>query len=246
LREKEIMAAYKLKLKNREEVAEGTMAFFLEKPSDFDFKAGQFARLTLIDPPETDSEGNGRIFTIASVPYEEDLMIATRLRDTAFKRVMRTMPLGTEVSFKGPYGALTLHDDVARPAVFLTGGIGITPFRSILLQAAKDNLAHRLFLFYSNRRPEDAAFLSELKGLETENRNYKFIGSMTAMSQSKQSWQGETGHITRDMIARLIDDLLSPVYYIAGPRAMVAAMRKMLNDAGVGDENIRAEEFGGY
>ncbi len=69
---------------------------------------------------------------------------------------------------------------------------------------------------------------------------------MTAMSNSKQAWQGETGYINREMIARIIDDLLSPVYYIAGPQAMVAVTQKMLNDAGVGDENIRVEEFGAY
>lgn len=236
------MANYRLKLKRRAEIAAGTMAFFFEKPADFDFKAGQFARLTLIDPPETDLQGNGRTFTIASAPYEEELMIATRLRDTAFKRAMRSLPLGTEISFKGPYGTLALHDDAARPAAFLTGGIGITPFRSILLQAAKDGLDHKLFLFYSNRRPEDTAFLRELVELESKSRNYKLIASMTAMS----TWQGETGYINREMIARSIDDLLSPVYYVAGPQAMVAAMRKMLNDSGVSDESIRLEEFGRY
>jgi ferredoxin-NADP reductase len=222
------------------------MGFFLEKPANFEFKAGQFARLTLIDPPETDARGNARTFTIASAPYEEDLMMASRMRDTAFKRVMRTIPLGTEISFKGPYGALTLHDDATRPAVFLTGGIGITPFRSILLQAAKDRLAHKLFLFYSNRRPEDAAFLKELIALETESQNYRFIGSMTAMSNSKQDWQGQTGYFNREMIAKVIEDLNAPVYYMAGPQVMVAAMQKMLNDAGISDENIRLEEFGGY
>ncbi len=160
------MANYKLKLKNREEIAEGTMAFFLEKPVDFDFKAGQFARLTLIDPPETDAKGNGRTFTIASAPYEEDLMVATRLRDTAFKRVMGTIPLGTEISFKGPYGSLTLHDDATRPAVFLTGGIGITPFRSILLQAAKDKLAHKLFLSIAIADPKMPLFSESLVSLK--------------------------------------------------------------------------------
>ncbi|MGA9770843.1 MAG: FAD-dependent oxidoreductase [Blastocatellia bacterium] len=123
---------------------------------------------------------------------------------------------------------------------------GITPFRSILLQAAKEGLAHRLFLFYSNRRPEDAAFLKELMALETESQNYRFIASMTTMSNSKQQWHGQTGYFNREMIAKAIEDLLAPVYYIAGPQLMVAAMQKMLNTAGVGDENIRLEEFGGY
>lgn len=137
------MAVYEVQLKNRQEVAEGTMAFSFEKPAGFEFKAGQFIDVTLIDPPETDAEGDTRGFSIASAPYEEDLMVATRMRDTAFKRVLKTMPLGTEVRIEGPFGSLTLHNNVARPAVFLAGGIGITPFRSILLQAAKDKLPHR-------------------------------------------------------------------------------------------------------
>ena len=75
------------KLKDRKEVAEGTMAFRFEKPSGWTFKAGQYLDMTLLDPSETDSEGNVRSFSIASAPHEETLMVATRMRDTAFKRV---------------------------------------------------------------------------------------------------------------------------------------------------------------
>jgi ferredoxin-NADP reductase len=114
---------------------------------------------TLTDPPETDDEGGMRNFSIASAPGEPDLMIATRMRDTAFKRVLKTMPLGTEVRIVGTFGSLTLHHNADRPAVFLAGGIGITPFRSMLRQAAEQKLLHRLSLFYSNGRPGDAAFL---------------------------------------------------------------------------------------
>ena len=81
---RKLMATHKVKLKRREEVAEGTAAFYFEKPEGFQFKAGQFLRFSLIDPPETDAEGDSRSFSIASAPHEEDLMIATRLRDTAF------------------------------------------------------------------------------------------------------------------------------------------------------------------
>ena len=83
-----------IKLQHRSEVAERTMAFYFEKPKDFHFEPGQFADLTLIDPPETDAEGNRRTFSIASAPHEERLTFATRMRDTAFKRVLRTLPLG--------------------------------------------------------------------------------------------------------------------------------------------------------
>src|SRR5580704_2225208 len=109
------------KLKDRTEVAESTMAFRFEKPSVWTFKAGQYLDMTLLDPPETDSEGNVRSFSIASGPHEEILLVATRMRDTAFKRVLRTMPLGTAVKIDGPSGDLTLQDNSTRAAVFLAG-----------------------------------------------------------------------------------------------------------------------------
>ncbi|HWO01706.1 MAG TPA: FAD-dependent oxidoreductase [Blastocatellia bacterium] len=240
------MATYKVRLKHREEVAEGTAAFYFEKPEGLQFKAGQFLRFTLIDPPETDAEGDSRTFSIASAPHERDLMIATRMRNTAFKRVIKTMPLGSGLEFKGAYGRMTLHDDPARPAVFLTGGIGITPFRSMAVDAAHSGLAHRLFLFYSNRRPEDAAFLDELTGLEKLNPRYQCVAMMTAASGSTRPWSGETGYINAEMLARYVDDLESPIYYVAGPEGLVSAMRKTLSEAGIGDTDIHAEEFSGY
>jgi ferredoxin-NADP reductase len=128
----------------------------------------------------------------------------------------------------------------------LTGGIGITPFRSIALDAARAGLAHRLHLFYSNRRPEDAPFLEELAKLETSNPNYRFIATMTSPAGSKQTWTGETGYINPEMLARFIDDLKAPVYYVAGPAGLVSAMRKTLGEAGVSEADIHAEEFAGY
>src|SRR5262249_35731752 len=152
-----------------------TMAFHFEKPPGFAFKAGQALAWTLINPPETDDKGSMRNFSIASAPVEPDLMIATRMRDTAFKRVLKTMPLGTEVPLVAPFAPLTLKQNALRPAVFLARGIGLTPFRSIIWQATEQKLLHHLSLFYSNRRPEDAAFLEKLEDLEQENPNYKFI-----------------------------------------------------------------------
>ncbi|MEK6299107.1 MAG: FAD-dependent oxidoreductase [Acidobacteriota bacterium] len=240
------MATHKVRLTRAEEVAEGTVAFYFEKPEGFQFKAGQFLRFTLIDPPETDAEGDGRTFSIASAPHETELMIATRMRDTAFKRVLKALPPGSEVEAKGPYGRMTLHDDPARPAVFLTGGIGITPFRGLALDAAHRGLGHRVDLFYSNRRPEDAAFLDELGELEKANRNYRFIPTMTSAVGSRVAWTGETGHINAEMLSRFIDDLTTPVYYVAGPQGLVTAIGKTLAEAGVNEAGIHAEEFAGY
>lgn len=240
------MPIYKTVLRSKEEIADGTMAFHFEKPGGFVFKAGQFGDFTLINPVETDAVGNTRGFSLASAPYEDTLMFATRMRDTAFKRVLKTMEIGTEVSLDAPFGSFTLHNNSRIPAVFLTGGIGVTPVRSIVLQAAHDNLPHKIALFYSNRRPEDAAFLDQLMEAQEKNPNYTFVGTMTEMEKSSQKWVGATGYITKPMLVKYVGDLTLPIYYIAGPAGMVTAMRKTLNEAGVDDDNIRTEEFSGY
>jgi ferredoxin-NADP reductase len=240
------IVGYQAKLLSRVEVAEGTMAFHFEKPSQFDFKPGQSADVTLSNPPETDSEGNTRTFSIASSPFENQLMFATRLRDTAFKRSLKKVPLGTDVKIDSPMGSFTLHKNSAKSAVFLAGGIGITPFLSIVRQAGHDRLPHMLYLFYSNRRPEDAAFLEALQMLEKSNPNFQLICTMTELPQSQKGWKGETGLIDKEMLSRYLSTLQGPIYYSAGPPAMVTGMRKMLVGAGVDEDDIRTEEFGGY
>ncbi|MGH9446105.1 MAG: FAD-dependent oxidoreductase [Terriglobia bacterium] len=234
------------KLKNRKEVAERTMAFQFEKPADWTFKAGQFIDITLSNPPETDAEGNTRGFSIASAPQEDFLMVTTRLRDTAFKRSLKTVPVGTEVKVEGPFGNLVLHNNTSRPCVLLAGGIGITPFRSIVVRAAKEKLAHHIFLFYSNRRPEDAAFLEELQALQKENPNFRLIATMTDMDKSHQPWQGEKGLINQEMLSKNLKGVENAIYYIAGPAAMVNGLHSTLNAAGIDDDDIRTEEFTGY
>jgi ferredoxin-NADP reductase len=232
-------------LRTRETVAEGTMAFHFDRPTGFEFTPGQYMNVTLINPPETDAEGNTRSFSIASPPTDPDLMIATRMRETAFKRVLGTIHLTTDVRIKGPYGSFTLHKDPARPAAFLVGGIGITPFFSISTQAARDRLPHQLFMFYSNRRAEDAVFLSALLDLAGQNPNFHFVPTMTKAEKSMLDWKGERGSINSEMLERHLPSL-QPIYYSAGPPAMVAAMRQMLTAAGVSEDDIRTEEFAGY
>jgi ferredoxin-NADP reductase len=222
------------------------MAFHFSRPPGFQFRAGQSLAMSLVAPPETDGEGDTRTFTIASAPHEPELMIATRMRDTAFKRVLKKAAPGTAVQIDGPNGEMVLHDDAARPAIFLAGGIGITPFLSMARHAAKERLPHRVYLFYSNRRPEDAAFLPELQNLERLNSNYRLIATMAEAEKSARPWSGETGFIRREMLERHLPAGVSPVYYFAGPPAMTMAMQQMLQGMGVAEDSMRYEEFYGY
>ncbi|MEO9004418.1 MAG: FAD-dependent oxidoreductase, partial [Ginsengibacter sp.] len=225
-------------------VASDTMTFHFSKPAEFTFKSGQFADYTLIKPSETDTEGDTRGFSLGA-PYEDDIIFTTRMRDTAFKRNLETMATGTEVIFDGAYGSFTLQNNTKIPAVFLSGGIGITPVRSIVLQATHDKTAHKIFLFYANKTPKDAAFLDELTEVQKSNANFKLIASMTDIKGSND-WKGETGFFTKEMLQKYVGDLSIPIYYISGPASMVASIRKTLNEAAIDDDNIRTEEFTGY
>lgn len=237
---------YTVPLIERRLVAEGTMAFHFEKPAQFVFTPGQFVDLTLLRPSETDAAGNTRTFSIASAPDEETVMVATRLRDTAFKREMQRLPLGTTVRMEGPFGKLMLHADQTRPAVFLSGGIGITPFRSMVVHAAMQRSPQRLVLFYSNRRPEDAAFLDELQALQETNPRYTFVGTMTEPEKSSLVWQGETGYINAAVLSKHLVNVDRPIYYVVGPPGMVGALRTMLKEAHIDDSDVRTETFAGY
>lgn len=238
------MPSYQVKLAGREELAEGTIAFRFEKPAGFNFKPGQAVVLELLDPPPEDGQKR-RTFSLVSAPFESTLAIATRMRDTAFKRALGALPDGASLKLTGPIGQFTLTE-AARPAVFIAGGIGITPFMSMLRQAARDHAPHSLLLLYSNRRPEDAAFLGELQELERQNGNFRLVATMTEMSKSARKWGGQTGFVDADLIKRAAGRLTAPIYYVVGPPAMVAAMQETLRGTGVADDDIRSEEFYGY
>lgn len=234
------------RLQRSEPVAEGTMAFHFAKPAGFDFRPGQTIDLMLLDPPETDAEGNIRTFSIASAPFDHHLMVTTRMRDSAFKRVLGKASPGLEVKVEGPGGSFVLHRKTEKPGVFLAGGIGITPFLSMIRHAAHEKTAHQLYLFYSNRRPEDAAFLELLTQTAKQHPNVHLIATMTEMEKSHRAWSGETGEIQKEMLTRHLPSLVGPIFYVAGPPGMVTGMRKMLDEAQVDEDDIRSEEFSGY
>jgi ferredoxin-NADP reductase len=152
------------------EVARGTRAFAFEKPRGFLFTAGQFTVLHLPQQPRLKGDAREHMFTISSAPSDEVLVITTRMRDSPFKRVLGSLHKGAQVEVEDADGEFVLHKARSQPAVFLAGGIGITPFRSMLREAASTTPRGKkepsMTLFYSDKTPEDAAYLEELHDLE--------------------------------------------------------------------------------
>ena len=212
------------------------MAFHFTKPPGFVFKPGQAITLFLTDPPP-EPNSRQRIFSLVSAPFETELAIATRMREgSAFKRALKSLPPGAGLELKGPRGVMTLHEDRSRAAVFIAGGIGITPFMSMLRQAAHDRLERPLLLLCSNRRQEDTPFLAELRELERQSGSFRLLARMTDVD----------GFVDQATIERFVGDAPAPLYYLAGPPAMVEAMKTILRGGVVGDEDVRSERFFGY
>ncbi len=194
--------AYPSKLLGRTDVAKDTMAFQFEKPRNFLFRAGQSVDVTLLAPAQDSPDTLTHAFSIASDPSDEELMIATRMRDTAFKRSLSALPIGTDVRIEGAMGSFTLHNNTARPAVLLAGGIGITPFLSIVSDARKRGLHHRIILFYANRRLEDAAFIDALSNLKRISDSHRLAQQSRRMERRDWTHQPGTASQARRQAAR--------------------------------------------
>jgi ferredoxin-NADP reductase len=237
---------YPSRLLSRTEVAKDTLAFQFQRPRNFLFRPGQFIDLALRGHLTGGSNGLTHTFSIASSCFASDILLATRMRDSPFKRALSALPIGTEVSIRGPMGSFVLHNDVSRPAVFLAGGIGIAPFLSMLLSAALDKAHPLVFLFYANRYVEDAAFTDTLWDLEMSTRSFHFVPTLTRIGPGHRGWKGATGPINAQLLSTHISNLQDPIYYIAGPPRMVAGAHQTLVELAVPEEDIRTEHFAGY
>jgi ferredoxin-NADP reductase len=240
------MAEHRMTLVDKQRIARDTMAFWFDaNDASFEFRPGQHADFIFAHPDTGGKIEGSRTFSFASSPHDKGpVMIAMRMRDTDFKSELMAAVIGTTFVVSRPRGSFTLHTDIARPAVFLAGGIGITPIRSILQWAAQKRLPHKLYLFYSNRDWDDAAFMEEFENMTAQNPNFTLIPTITG--RRTLAWPFEKGHIDRGMLTRYLRGLKGPVYYIAGPSGMVTAMTEMLNASGVNDDDIKVEEFGDY
>lgn len=234
------------RLLSRTEVAHNTLAFQFQRPRNFLFRPGQFIDLTLRGLRAQDVTSLTHTFSIASSCFASDILVVTRMRDSLFKRTLSALPLGAEVSIRGPLGSFVLHREAARPAVLLAGGIGIAPFLSMLSTAAIDKTHPPISLFYANRHIEDAAFMDVLCDLEMSSQNFHFFATFTRIAIGHAGWKGATGPINAEMLSQHILDLQNPIYYVAGPPGMVTAAYQTLIELAVPEENIRIEHFAGY
>jgi len=234
----------KLKLSDRIDVAEGTLGVWLVPEGTLDFTPGQFGDFTLPGLEDSDGKGDTRAFSFACAPGGDRILIATRQRGSAFKRALAEMPSGSPVELEGPMGGFTLHRDAKRPAVFLVGGIGITPVRSIVEHAVREGTGRRILVLHANRSRASTPFLKDFQGWAAAADGLAYVPTLDGEAPS--GWDGEQGVIDAAMIARHVDDLHAPVYYVVGPPAMVEAMKALLDGIGIDELQVRSEDFAGY
>src|SRR5581483_441264 len=237
---------YNIQFLKRQDLAKDTHSFFFKRPVDFEFIAGLYNRWTL--PIEaTDGRGNSRLFTISSSPLEKEYVsFPTKIVQSQFKKALLELKEGAQIQMFGPLGRFTLDENDNRTCVLLAGGIGITPFHSIIPYANAQKLTIPLILIASFSTPEEMVFYDELTQIAKENQNIKVIYTITRPQESQQQWTGETGRISDTMIKKYVSNVMDAIYYVVGPPAMLEGMKKVLLDMEIKEENIKVEQFTGY
>ena len=247
---------YQLVLKERQELVGTDMLTLkfnkqevVENKRTLEYIAGQFAFFD-IGNVYNDPKGPIRHFTIASSPTENFILISTRIRDSPYKKRLNSLQNGTSVKVRGPEGKFILHEDYSKPAVFLSGGIGVTPFRSMIKYATDKNLPVRIIMFDSNKNQENILFKMEFDNCVNVNKNLRVIYTITEEGQiDGKEWNGEKGRIDMKMIKKHLDstELEKSIFYICGPPAMLKAMQEILGEnLQIPPDRIKVEEFTGY
>jgi ferredoxin-NADP reductase/nitrite reductase/ring-hydroxylating ferredoxin subunit len=223
-----------------------------------EYTAGQFAFFD-IGGVHNDPKGQIRHFTISSSPTESFIMFSTRIRDSPYKKRLSTLEEGAKVKFRGPEGQFVLHEDYSKPAIFLSGGIGVTPFRTMIKYATDKQLPLKIVMFDSNRNRDNILFRKEFDEWANVNKNLKIIytisedqhgsQSPSLTAQSDTEWKGEYGRIDKAMILKYVDTntLNNSIFYICGPPSMLKAMQALLQEElEIPRDKIKVEEFTGY
>jgi glycine betaine catabolism B len=232
----------RLTLTARHREAESFESFHFEPERPFTFEAGQYLRYTL-NHRDSDNRGVSRFFTIASAPSERFVMLTTRLSrpGSSFKQALSRLEEGAVVEADGPAGQF-VYTDRERPAVFIAGGIGITPFRSMLVDLGARALAPDITLLYANSTP-DIPFRGLLDDLATKQPRLRIAYTV---SQPDPDWRGSVGRIDEQLIREHAPLGREPLFYVAGPKAMVEATAETLRTIGAAADSIKRDYFPGY
>lgn len=231
-------------IKEKREVAKGTlMVVFDLHGQEVDYTPGQYFWVELPDRGHQDERGLRRHISIVTSPTERGVLgLATRLRDSAFKKTLAELEVGDEVEVEEPKGSFLLPEDTEPEYAFLAGGIGITVFRCMLRYIADEGLPYRITLVYSNRDRESAAFLDELEELDGRIPGLRIVLTMT----EDEGWTGETRRIDEAMLRDHLGDLAEYTFFVAGPPGMAKGVDAVLKEAGLDEDRVHTGSFAGY
>ena len=213
--------------------ARDVTSFIFEPDRPMTWRAGQYLHYVL-NHPQPDSRGQERYFSIASAPHEKNIMVTTRLADrpSSFKTALQKFEAGAKIEADGLEGDFVV-ENAAQDFVFLAGGIGITPFRAILLDLDHRRQPIRVQLLYANRI-DDFPYKIELETLAAKHRDLRidYIFSPRRLDE--------------ETIRQNVADLAKPIFYISGPEPMVEAFEKLLQKMGVPKAHLKTDYFPGY
>ncbi len=232
----------------KEQVADHTYSFYFRRTENIDFLPGQYIRMTL-DFTEEDPRGNSRFFSLCSSPLDREfIMITTKIADvpSPFKKKLFSLTPDESVRFFGPAGVFLLPDQSDKPVVLLAGGIGITPFHSMILYASVKKYNFPIILLESFSNVEEAVFYQELQDAAASQDNLKVVYTISHPERSQQEWSGEKGRISEEMIRKYVSHPENALFYICGPVKMVESMVELVKGMGVPPGNIKKENFTGY
>jgi ferredoxin-NADP reductase len=214
-------------------------SFRFPRPADLSYKAGQYMFVTI----KASGKELQKHFTISSSPSESGFVEFTkRITGSEFSNALNALEKGDWAKISAPYGDFTFEGEFAKVAM-LSGGIGITPLRSMCRYCTDMKLDIKITLLYGNRSEQDIVFRKELEEMKKLNGNLKVIFTL---DESSESWTGNKGRITADMIKKEIPDYLDTVFLTCGPPVMVEVMKKLLATLNIPQEKIKWELFPGY
>ncbi len=229
--------------KSKKEVAEGVKAFTLEPEEKISYEAGQFAFFDFL----ADGKEYSKHFTISNSPVKKEIEFTTMIRESEYKKALDSLYEGHEVFIKRINGNFTLEE--VKSLVFLAGGIGITPVKSMLEYVTDMSKEIQAKLFYSNRNVKTISFRRWLDEIKEKLKTLDIVHTLTdlATEEEKNAWDQETGYIDESMLSRHIDNTQECIFYISGPPSFNSSMKKMLlEEAQIKKENIKTEVFYGY